>query len=346
MAQQAKILHSSTMSQDDIAATPSAVEIVEIHDPSLASADIELIEQDVVLLQSTPLRARQVIVRLDGCTVVYYSTNLRIRTRPRLHDDLVGYVTFSTQSTGTFDGLPIQPDSMLAVAPAAEVGFVADAGYESITFMVPPADLRAHLHTRGRDVDFRMPTGVEPLLVGSGLARGLFEWGKRLIDTAEDQPQLFNEHREQRMATKVDMMETLLAALAASSDRKPERGERTRQAQSRIVRKAERYALAHTDDRLYVTDLCRAAGASERTLEYAFKAVMGLRPVAFLTRLRLHRVHQALLQASKGSTTVTTQAMNWGFWHFGEFARAYKECFGELPSDTLGRTPEPPAGSR
>ena len=137
-----------------------------------------------------------------------------------------------------------------------------------------------------------------------------------------------------------------MAALAASSDRKPERGERTRQAQSRIVRKAERYALAHTDDRLYVTDLCRAAGVSERTLEYAFKAVMGLRPVAFLTRLRLHRVHQALLQASKGSTTVTTQAMNWGFWHFGEFARAYKECFGELPSDTLGRIPEPPAGSR
>jgi transcriptional regulator GlxA family with amidase domain len=67
---------------------------------------------------------------------------------------------------------------------------------------------------------------------------------------------------------------------------------------------------------------------------------MGLRPVAYLTRLRLHRVHQALLHASKGSTTVTTEALNWGFWHFGEFSRAYRECFGELPSDTLGRTPE------
>jgi hypothetical protein len=29
--------------------------------------------------------------------------------------------------------------------------------------------------------------------------------------------------------------------------------------------------------------------------------------------------------------------LNWGFWHFGEFSRAYKECFGELPSDTLRR---------
>jgi hypothetical protein len=30
-------------------------------------------------------------------------------------------------------------------------------------------------------------------------------------------------------------------------------------------------------------------------------------------------------------------AVEWGFWHFGEFSRAYKECFGELPSGTLRR---------
>jgi len=48
-------------------------------------------------------------------------------------------------------------------------------------------------------------------------------------------------------------------------------------------------------------------------------------------------VRQALLAATQGSTTVSIEALNWGFWHFGEFARAYKECFGELPSDTLRR---------
>jgi AraC-like DNA-binding protein len=332
------------MSKDCIDTAPAAVEIVEIGDPTLANAATELIEQDVVQLQSTPLRARQVIVRLDGCMVVYYSTNLRVRTRPRLSDELVGYVTFSPQASGTFDGLPIQPDSMLAVPPAVEVGFVADAGYESITYLVHPADLRAHLETRGREDEFVLPQAVRRLHVDGGLARDLFAWGMRLVDIAASQPQLFEAHREQRIAAKVDLMEALLAALAATSDLEPERRERTQQAQSSIVRKAERYALAHTGDRLYVTDLCRAAGVSERTLEYAFKAVMGLRPVAYLTRLRLHRVHQALLHASKGSTTVTTEALNWGFWHFGEFSRAYRECFGELPSDTLGRTPESQAG--
>ena len=106
------------------------------------------------------------------------------------------------------------------------------------------------------------------------------------------------------------------------------------------MKTAEDYALSRTGDHLYVSDLCRAAGVSERTLEYAFKEIMGLTPVAYLIRLRLHRVRQALLAATQGSTTVSAEALDWGFWHFGEFSRAYKDCFGELPSDTLRRKPD------
>ena len=109
----------------------------------------------------------------------------------------------------------------------------------------------------------------------------------------------------------------------------------TRQAQSLIVKTAEDHALSQTGANIYVTDLCQAAGVSERTLEYAFKAVLGLTPVAYLTRLRLHRVRQALQAAAPGSTTISAEALRWGFWHFGEFSRAYRDCFGELPSETL-----------
>jgi len=38
-------------------------------------------------------------------------------------------------------------------------------------------------------------------------------------------------------------------------------------------------------------------------------------------------------------TSVSAVALDWGFWHFGEFSRACKDCFGELPSDTLRRKP-------
>ena len=97
-----------------------------------------------------------------------------------------------------------------------------------------------------------------------------------------------------------------------------------------------------------MTDLCQAAGVSERTLQYAFKEVMGMTPVAYLTRLRLHRVRQALRAATHCTTTVTAEALRWGFWYFGDFSRAYRECFSELPSDTLRRKPRaaPEPGNR
>ena len=131
-----------------------------------------------------------------------------------------------------------------------------------------------------------------------------------------------------------------LATIGAADDIASSRNDRARQAQRRIVRSAEKYALSHIADHVYVSDLCRAAAVSERTLEGAFKEIMGLGPVAYLSRLRLHRVRQALLAATTGSTTVSATALDWGFWHFGEFSRAYKDCFGELPSDTLRRMPE------
>ena len=107
-----------------------------------------------------------------------------------------------------------------------------------------------------------------------------------------------------------------------------------------MVKSVEDYALAHVGDHLLVTDLCKIAEVSERTLEMAFRKILGITPVAYLMRIRLHRVRQALLAESIGSTTVSAEALNWGFWHFGDFSRAYKECFGELPSDTLRRKPE------
>jgi AraC-like DNA-binding protein len=180
-----------------------------------------------------------------------------------------------------------------------------------------------------------MPQGVEALQVSEARARQLFDWGKRLVDAAVLDPALFNESESERSAAQAELFETLLATLDVANDFAPSRSDRTRQAQSLIVKIAEEHALSRTGATLYVTDLCQAAGVSERTLEYAFKAVMGLTPVAYLIRLRLHRVRQALLAAPPGSTTVSAEALRWGFWHFGEFSRAYKDCFGEMPSDTL-----------
>jgi AraC family ethanolamine operon transcriptional activator len=328
----------------DLPVTPGepAVTVVEICDPTAAGAGIELIDQDVMQLQSMPLRARRVIVRLESAAVVFHSTNLRVRTRTSVRKGLLAYVTFGPQAKGTVNGLPIRPDLMLVAEPKSEARFVADVGWESITFLLPPQDISAHLTARQRESEFRFPHGVETLQVNAEKVYRLFNWGKRLVDTAVRQPALFNERKNERAAAHVELLETLLATLGVANDFEPDRSDRARQAHSLIVKIAEDYAISHTDDQFYVSDLCRAAAVSERTLEYAFKEVMGLTPMAYLLRLRLHRVRQALLAATQGSTTVSAEALKWSFWHFGEFSRAYKECFGELPSDTLRQKPGEP----
>jgi AraC family ethanolamine operon transcriptional activator len=319
----------------DVAVGPPAVTILEISDLTLASEGFELLEQDAVQLQSRPLRARRVVIRLDGVAVVFHSTNLRVRTRTKTLSGRVGFVTFGPRAIGAVNGLPISPDLMLAAEAETEVGFVAEAGYESIAILVPPDVLCTHLGIRQRLHDFRAPKGIEILDVGAMAARGLFKLGKRLVDTAARRPALFDERKDRRAAAQVELLEALLAAFGSARVAEPSRDAQTRQAQSRIVAIAEEYALSHAGDFLYVTDLCQATGVSERALEYAFNRVMGIAPMAYLTRLRLNRVRKALLTAARGSTTVSAQALNWGFWHLGEFAHAYKSCFGERPSDTL-----------
>lgn len=316
-----------------------SVTVVDICDPTTVNAGIELIDQDAVQLQSKPLRARRVITRLETATVMFHSCNLRLRTATSVRKDFFAYVTFGPQAKGTVNGLAVRPGLMLAVAPETEVRFVVDAGWEAIAFLLPPHDINVHLNARQREGEFHIPQGVEALQVDEAEARALFDWGKRLIDTAVLEPALFNECMSGRAAAQVELLEILLATLDMARKYEPSRSDRTRQVQAHIVHIAEDHAQSLTGTSIYVTDLCRVAGVSERTLQYAFKEVLGLTPIAYLTRLRLHRVRQALLAAHPESTTISVEALRWGFWHFGEFARAYKDCFSELPSDTLRRKP-------
>jgi AraC-like DNA-binding protein len=311
--------------------------VLELSDPTLAGQDFELMAQDAVQLQSSPLRVRRVIVRLGDATVVFHSTNVRVRTRTAVHEGQIAYVTFGPQVTGTVNGLPVSPGLLLAAEQNAQVRFVTDSGWESIAFLLRPDYIGAHLSARGRTDEFRMPRGVETLHANAETVQGLFEWGKRLVDAAAVEPAPFNESADRRAAAQVELVETLLDALRETAGREPDRGELAKQEQSRIVKIAEDYALAHVGDRLYVSDLCRVTAVSERALEYAFKQTLGLAPVAYLARLRLHRVRNALQTQAQGAQTVSAVALDWGFWHFGEFSRAYKACFGELPSETLRR---------
>jgi AraC-like DNA-binding protein len=325
---------NSELSPPIVENSSPAVSVIEIRDPTAVGENIEVIEQDAVQLASTPLRARRVIVRLDSTVLCYHSTNLPIRTHTVLQSGLVAFVAFGPRAVGTANGLPIGPDRVLVGTPGVTVEFVVAAGYESVCLFLPPDEIHAHLRGRNREEQFRFPAGVELLQTNGNSAAGLYECGRRLAHMATRMPEMFDAP-ETKCFAQIELVEAILATLGSSVDAEIAPRDVTRQAHSQIVRIVEDYVVSHAVERLHVTRLCEAAGVSERTLQYAFKEVMGMTPVAYLTRLRLHRVRRALRAATPRATTVTAEALRWGFWHFGDFSRAHKSCFGELPSYTL-----------
>jgi AraC family ethanolamine operon transcriptional activator len=89
---------------------------------------------------------------------------------------------------------------------------------------------------------------------------------------------------------------------------------------------------------LSVPELCHAVGASERTLRYAFAEHVGMSPQTYNKAVRLARVRAALRYAAgDGPLGVGDIAARWCFWHVGQFARDYRDMFGELPSSTRKR---------
>lgn len=86
---------------------------------------------------------------------------------------------------------------------------------------------------------------------------------------------------------------------------------------------------------LSVTDLCARAGISRRALEVEFGRKFGLGPSAFFKTIRLAEARRRLSHGSEEELSVGDAMHETGFSHVGQFARAYRKLFGELPSETL-----------
>jgi AraC family transcriptional regulator, ethanolamine operon transcriptional activator len=106
----------------------------------------------------------------------------------------------------------------------------------------------------------------------------------------------------------------------------------------RVIARALELIRAHDGQPLFTSDLCRAAGVSERTLRNTFNEYFGVGPIRLLKMRQLREIRAALLSADPAHETVASIAGRFGVWDFSLFARNYKRLFGESPSQTL-RTP-------
>jgi len=312
-----------------------AVVVYELTDPSGAGEDIEILDQDVVHLGLEPFSVRRVVINLDNSMFVLHSVSHRTRSRTQVHPAMMALMIVGPTSRATIDGRDVDASVLVVGEPGVDFEIVVDDGYESIALMIPPEEFMQHLRRRGREQDFRMPRGIDMWHPGVSELLELFDFGKRLAEIATNQPALLNDHDDVRAAVHNELLERYFATLQVVENSEPLHGDQTSQRYSRIVKTAQAYVMEQHGVGYSVTDICEATNTSERTLQYAFRKIMDMTPIEYLIRLRLHRVHQDLRKANPKSTTVSRIAVDWGFWHLGEFSIAYKSCFDEMPSETL-----------
>jgi AraC family ethanolamine operon transcriptional activator len=134
------------------------------------------------------------------------------------------------------------------------------------------------------------------------------------------------------------LREYLLAAFSALPGDMPVPS-RARHVHYLMLRRAETFMRDNLQSEIYSRDICKAIGGSERALRYAFSHLLDTSPMRYLSQLRLNMACHHLLRADPSRRSVKSIALSCGLWDLSRFANSYKQLFGELPHDTLMRSP-------
>jgi AraC family ethanolamine operon transcriptional activator len=231
-----------------------------------------------------------------------------------------------------FWGSETQSGSILICPPGTEADATVPGTHAYGYLIVPPSIWEAA-------VEALAPSETQTLVKRRGVINPTAALGTELNRRVRALMELIatgQPFAAQASTAAAEELQTLLVRAATSGKPSEEpcgRYFRHRQ----IVSRAEDYLHDHLGENVYTREICEHCGVSERTLQYAFREILGMTPTAYLRRRRLSAIRRELTANGRPPVSVTDAAMRWGFWHLGEFATAYRGLFGESPTETVRR---------
>ncbi len=106
---------------------------------------------------------------------------------------------------------------------------------------------------------------------------------------------------------------------------------------SRTLRLAIKYMQENLCEEITLEEIANDIGISQRSIQKAFRDELHSSPMTYLRDLRLDRIQLEILSSPDRAVKIGSIARKWGVNHYGRFAKAYKDRFGESPSETLDR---------
>lgn len=251
---------------------------------------------------------------------------------------LLGYIHHTPEGSWCH-GTELRSGMSFTVMPEGISEFMLRAGSQVSVVLVPLERLRrkfAELEPLQGELPSRLLSlfRLGDTMVASELRQQFTHIRERMIDCHEAS----DDEVMQGLDVNALMERHLLAGLSARAEDRPQctRGRRTHYL---IVQRAEQYMRANMRQDIYITEMCNAAGVSERALRYAFDDLLGLSPNRYLSMLRLCTACRSLSLSDASRRSVKSVALSCGLWDLSRFADHYRRVFGELPRDTLMRAP-------
>ncbi|MBD8898934.1 helix-turn-helix domain-containing protein [Rhodanobacter sp. DHG33] len=295
---------------------------------------LRVCEMEVVLLNSA---GPQVAVESQALSEAIFcsgETNFSFRGRFVLPVDwcMIGYIHHTCDGSWCH-GTELRTGMAFTVMPEGISEFMLRVGSRVSAMLVPLERLRrkvAELDLHQAEISARLLSLF--MLSGSDAARDLAAGFERVRERLTSGSALSDDDVDALLASH------LQAGLSAHAEDRPQctRGRRTHYM---IVQRVEQFMRANMRQDIYLSEMCNAAGVSERALRYAFEDLLGLSPNRYLSMLRLCTACRSLSLSDASRRSVKSVALSCGLWDLSRFADHYRRVFGELPSDTLMRAP-------
>jgi AraC-like DNA-binding protein len=194
----------------------------------------------------------------------------------------------------------------------------------------------AALKRLGRELPLSSPGAMQHLHVDPGA----FDRLRRLVHSLRPNSNGIPLSRDAD-ATSEWVLSAYVEAIAAADPSSADVIRQRATYRNEVVRRADAAIRCLIGKAYTSTQLCKSLGMSERNLELYFHEALGVSPKAWFQCLSLHRARTLLRYHAAGRGSVTGAALACGFEHFGRFSEAYRELFGECPSETV-RSSLPP----
>ena len=229
-------------------------------------------------------------------------------------------------------GFALGPDDLALFTPAQPV-WHAISGPSQFAIMSLPKDQLTDLGVTltGQPLT---PPDTMAVQVSPTCMQRLQSMHAAAINVAEESPEIITDPDAVR-GLEASLTEAMTACLASGRMRTDTICQRRH---SLIIKRLRELEEANRHRTLYLTEVCKAIGISQRTLTDICQDFLGVSPKRYLFLRRLHLVHRELRETVPGRGKITQIATKYGFWELGRFSVAYREVFGQLPLITLRQT--------